>query len=136
VAAGATVRGVDLRPPAWEPTWAGEFLRLDLRERNACLAAVEGVDEVYHLTANMGGIGFIEAHKAEIVRDNTLIDTHMLEAARAGGVHSLGAIRRFTPYQSRNRRAGGRGEGRSCGIPAGRDVAMHRGASQGARHTS
>jgi nucleoside-diphosphate-sugar epimerase len=43
------------------------------------------MDHVYHLAANMGGIGFIEANKAEIVRDNTLIDTHMLEAARVAG---------------------------------------------------
>jgi nucleoside-diphosphate-sugar epimerase len=41
---------------------------------------------VYHLAANMGGIGFIETNRAPIVRDNTLIDTHMLEAARRNGV--------------------------------------------------
>jgi nucleoside-diphosphate-sugar epimerase len=43
------------------------------------------MDQVYHLAANMGGIGYIETNKAEIVRDNTLIDTHMLEAALAAG---------------------------------------------------
>jgi len=34
----------------------------------------------------MGGIGFIEAHKAEIMHDNVLIDMHMLKAARVNGV--------------------------------------------------
>jgi nucleoside-diphosphate-sugar epimerase len=33
----------------------------------------------------MGGIGFIETNKAEIVRDNTLINMHTIEAARASG---------------------------------------------------
>ena len=34
----------------------------------------------------MGGIGFIHSHKAEISRDNVLINTHTLEAARVNGV--------------------------------------------------
>jgi len=42
-------------------------------------------DEVYNLAANMGGIGFIESHKAVIMHDNVLINTHMLEAARVNG---------------------------------------------------
>jgi nucleoside-diphosphate-sugar epimerase len=41
---------------------------------------------VYALAANMGGIGFIHSHKAEISRDNVLINTHALEAARLNGV--------------------------------------------------
>jgi nucleoside-diphosphate-sugar epimerase len=34
----------------------------------------------------MGGIGFIESHKAEIVRDSSLINLHTIEAARENGV--------------------------------------------------
>ncbi len=44
------------------------------------------MDEVYGLAANMGGIGFIENNKAVIVRDNTLINLHTIEAARINGV--------------------------------------------------
>ena len=44
------------------------------------------MDEVYNLAANMGGIGFIESHKAEIMRDSALINLHMIEAARNNGV--------------------------------------------------
>jgi nucleoside-diphosphate-sugar epimerase len=58
---------------------------LDLRRWESCLEATSGMDHVYHLAANMGGIGFIEANKAVIVHDNTLINTHMLEAARRNG---------------------------------------------------
>ena len=85
VARGYWVRGVDVKLPEYEPTRAHVFERLDLRRWSACLQATRGVDEVYNLAANMGGIGFIEANKAAIVHDNVLINTHMLEAARLNG---------------------------------------------------
>lgn len=80
------VRGVDIKYPEFEPTSADEFLILDLRYRENCLKATEGVDEMFALAANMGGIGFIETHKAEIVRDNTMINIHSIESARLNGV--------------------------------------------------
>ena len=83
---GYTVRGVDLKRPDYEETRATEFELLDLRRLDACLIATRGVEEVYALAANMGGIGFINSHKAEISRDNVLIDAHLLEAARVNGV--------------------------------------------------
>jgi GDP-D-mannose 3',5'-epimerase len=83
---GHRVRGVDLKHPEYEPTAAAEFQLADLRQPAACLQATDGVEQVYHLAANMGGIGFIERNKAAIVHDNLLIDTHMLEAARANRV--------------------------------------------------
>jgi len=82
---GHSVRGVDVKPPEYEPSPVDEFHILDLRRWESCLEATTGIDHVYHLAANMGGIGFIEANKAVIVRDNTLINTHMLEAARHNG---------------------------------------------------
>ena len=85
VAAGYWVRGVDLDRPSFEPTRAQEFLRLDLRRATDCATAVRGVEEVYHLAANMGGMGFIEFNKAQIAHDNVLIDANMLEAARGAG---------------------------------------------------
>ncbi len=86
---GYRVRGVDLKEPEYEPTDAHEFEILDLRKWQNCRAVARGVDEVYALAANMGGIGFIETHKAEIVRDNTLINLHTIEAARVNGVKRL-----------------------------------------------
>jgi GDP-D-mannose 3', 5'-epimerase len=82
---GHSVRGVDVKPPEYEPSPVDEFHILDLRRWESCLEATTGIDHVYHLAANMGGIGFIEANKAVIVHDNTLINTHMLEAARHNG---------------------------------------------------
>lgn len=86
VGRGYWVRGVDIKKPEYEPTAAHEFALLDLRQWENCLQATKGVDEVYGLAANMGGIGFIENNKAEIVRDNTLINMHTIEAARVRGV--------------------------------------------------
>ncbi len=83
---GYWVRGVDIKEPEYEPTTAQEFEFLDLRRWPNCLQATRGIQEVYNLAANMGGIGFIEAYKAEIMHDNALINIHMLEASRLNGV--------------------------------------------------
>jgi GDP-D-mannose 3', 5'-epimerase len=82
---GYWVRGVDLEQPEFEASPADEFICLDLRRWENTLRAAEGIDEVYSLAANMGGIGFIETHKAEIMRDSALINLHMIEAARLNG---------------------------------------------------
>jgi nucleoside-diphosphate-sugar epimerase len=89
VARGYWVRGVDVKEPEYEPTAAHDFQLLDLRRWDNCLVATAGVEEVYALAANMGGIGFIHANRAEISRDNVLINTHTLEAARVNGVRRL-----------------------------------------------
>ena len=89
VADGYWVRGVDLKEPEFEPTRAHVFELLDLRRWSNCLLATRGIDEVYSLAANMGGIGFIEENKAVIMHDNVLINTHVLEAARRLGVSRL-----------------------------------------------
>src|SRR5690348_12443613 len=83
---GYWVRGVDIKAPDYEPTRAHEFETLDLTRWDNCLQATRGIDEVYGLAANMGGIGFIETNKAVIVRDNTLINLHTLEASRVNAV--------------------------------------------------
>src|SRR3989449_3869728 len=86
VAKGYWVRGVDVKYPEYEESPAQEFELLDLRRWANCLQATRGIQHVYNLAANMGGIGFIESHKAEIMHDNVLINIHMLEAARLNGI--------------------------------------------------
>jgi len=46
------------------------------------MQACQGVDQVYQLAADMGGIGYITVYHATIFRNNSLINSHMLEAAR------------------------------------------------------
>jgi GDP-D-mannose 3', 5'-epimerase len=83
---GYWVRGVDLKYPEFAETDADEFEILDLRRWDACLQATRGVEEVYALAADMGGMGFISAHHAQILYNNSLINLHTLEAARTNGV--------------------------------------------------
>jgi nucleoside-diphosphate-sugar epimerase len=83
---GYWVRGADIKEPEFTPIDADEFLLLDLRRWENCLKATEGVDEVYALAADMGGMGFISAHHAQILYNNSLINLHTLEAARENGV--------------------------------------------------
>ncbi len=83
---GFWVRGVDIKEPEFSSLDADEFLLLDLRRWENCLKATEGIDEVYALAADMGGMGFISAHHAQILYNNSLINLHTLEAARENGV--------------------------------------------------
>ena len=79
---GYWVRGVDIKFPEYSESNADEFELLDLRRWDSCLQATRGVDEIYNLAADMGGIGYITEFLADIARNNSLINTHMLEAAR------------------------------------------------------
>ena len=80
---GYWVRGVDVKLPEYENSPADEFEVLDLRRWDNCLMATRGgIDEVYNLAADMGGIGYITAFHADIARNNILINAHMLEASR------------------------------------------------------
>jgi GDP-D-mannose 3',5'-epimerase len=83
---GYWVRGADLKHPEYAPSEADEFTILDLRRWENCLRVTRGVEEVYALAADMGGMGFISRHHAKILHNNILISTHTLEAARENGV--------------------------------------------------
>jgi nucleoside-diphosphate-sugar epimerase len=83
---GYQVRAADLHLPAYEPSRADEFEVVDLREWENCLKVTRDVDEVYQLAADMGGIGYITAFRADVARNNVLINSHMLEAAFQNGV--------------------------------------------------
>jgi nucleoside-diphosphate-sugar epimerase len=83
---GYWVRGVDLKHPEYTSTKADEFEILDLRRWSDCLQATRGVEEVYAMAADMGGMGFISANHGRILHNNVLINTHTLEAARVNGV--------------------------------------------------
>ena len=78
---GFWVRGVDIKKPAFESSRADEFVIADLREPSNCRRVVEGVEEVYDLAADMGGMGFISKADCEVLRNNALINIHMAYTA-------------------------------------------------------
>lgn len=82
---GYWVRGVDIKYPEYQTSMAHEFIRLDLRNANNCRTACKDIQHVYHLAADMGGIGYISGAHATVARNNTLINIGMLDAARAFG---------------------------------------------------
>jgi nucleoside-diphosphate-sugar epimerase len=95
---GFTVRAVDIKPlhangDAEEGWWQihpeaeniDGLVHGDLKDFPNCHTAVDGIDDVYNLACNMGGIGFIEGHKAECML-SVLTNTQLLEAGRTQGV--------------------------------------------------
>ncbi len=90
---GYWVRGVDIKQPEFSPSAADEFQVLDLREPENCEAVVRlaggsvgGLDQVYQLAADMGGMGFIHAAESDIMRNNALININMVNAAANSGI--------------------------------------------------
>ena len=81
---GHYVRAVDIRYPKWEMSRADEFLLTDLRY--PAFHVFNNIDQVYHLAADMGGIGYIENYKAQIVFNNTMINMLTLKACQEKGV--------------------------------------------------
>jgi nucleoside-diphosphate-sugar epimerase len=78
---------VDIKPlNEWYQRTPGvDNLSLDLQDKNNCYLAADGVDAVFQLAADMGGMGFIENNRARCML-SVLTNTHMLMAARAQGV--------------------------------------------------
>jgi GDP-D-mannose 3', 5'-epimerase len=81
------VRAVDVKPlDEWyQVTDGAENLSLDLKDKANCMVAADGVDLVFQLAADMGGMGFIENNKA-LCMLSVLTNTHMLMAAQKKGV--------------------------------------------------
>lgn len=87
LAKGETVRAVDQKAKDqwWQLHPEAESLQLDLKYLENCRTSCKGVDKVYNLAADMGGMGFIETHKAECML-SVLVSTHMLVAAKEAAV--------------------------------------------------
>jgi nucleoside-diphosphate-sugar epimerase len=86
-AEGRPVRAVDHKPLSeWCQVFDGtENVVADLKLREACDRVCAGADQVFQLAADMGGMGFIEHHKA-LCMLSVLTNTHMLLAAVDAGV--------------------------------------------------
>ena len=84
---GYWVRAVDRKPSEhWYQTFnEAESYVADMSLLEPALKATKGIDVVYNLAADMGGMGFIETHKAECML-SVLTSTHVLQAAQRNGV--------------------------------------------------
>ena len=84
---GSDIRAVDIKPfnEWYQRSPKAENIKLDLQVKKSCERAVEGVDEIYNLAADMGGMGFIELNRG-LCMLSVLINTHLLMTARAAGV--------------------------------------------------
>ena len=83
------VTAADIVEPEFEPTAADEFKMLDLRRWEDCLEATKGIDFVYNLAADMGGIGYITASHAAHDRPryqdhDSLLDNLTIPSATVG----------------------------------------------------
>ena len=58
---------------------------LDLKSYDNCIKVTDGVDFIYNMACNMGGMGFIENNKAECML-SVLINTNLLRACLVNGV--------------------------------------------------
>ena len=87
VAQGRQVRAVDKKPLSewYQCSPQAENVSADLSRGEACEAAVRGIADIYNLAADMGGMGFIETHKAECML-SVLINTNLIVAATQAGV--------------------------------------------------
>lgn len=104
---GYWVRGADIKYPEFSMSPADDFVIADLRYKDCAEKAVtlkegEAFDEVYQLAANMGGMGFISFHDAEIMHDSALINLHVLEECRKTGVKKIFFSSSACAYPERN----------------------------------
>jgi nucleoside-diphosphate-sugar epimerase len=85
---GFWVRGVDLKRPEFSESAANEFIVGDLRDYITAARAVEGIDDVYQLAADMGGAGYIFTgdHDACVMHNSATINLNTVEAGRKAGV--------------------------------------------------
>jgi len=86
---GYWVRGVDIKPAGEAFTAVDDWITLDLRRPENCARALlvpGGLDEVYQLAANVGGMGYTAVEECEIMHDNALININMIHTAAKMGI--------------------------------------------------
>jgi GDP-D-mannose 3', 5'-epimerase len=88
---GYWVRAADVKQHEFSSTAADEFVLGDLRDQNIARAAVDGIDELYQLAADMGGAGYIFTgeHDAVVMHNSATINLNVLEFGYRAGVQKF-----------------------------------------------
>jgi len=84
------VRVADCRPiETWEQVVPGfDNVSLDLRDLEAVRQAVAGRATVFHLAADMGGVGFLLSHRVDCML-SVVIGANLVQAAAVEGVERI-----------------------------------------------
>ncbi len=90
LAQGHSVRAIDIKPfEEWYQRFdSAENVVANLELKDACYAAAEGMDRIYNLACNMGGMGFIQNNHA-LCMQSVLIQSHMVMACRDQNVPEI-----------------------------------------------
>lgn len=87
------VIGIDIKPPEYKSITkiSDDFLILDLRNQSSFnnLLNDVNIDEVYHLAADMGGMGYVHGKDAKILQNNSRIDLNVIDWAYKKNVKSF-----------------------------------------------
>ena len=90
---GYWVRGVDLKRNESQPVheYSDEFITGDLRNPQVCYEALENIEEVYQLAADMGGAGFVFTgeNDADIMHNSALVNMNIAHYACVRGVKKV-----------------------------------------------
>jgi nucleoside-diphosphate-sugar epimerase len=85
---GYWVRGADIKAHEYSKSAADEFRLADLCDQDDARAAVENIDEVYQLAADMGGAGYIFTgeHDAAVMHNSASINLNILHFGQRAGI--------------------------------------------------
>lgn len=83
------VRSIDIKDYQYGANLANEFLKADLTSFGNCLKATEGIEEVYQLAANMGGMGYISKEHIASFYNSDIINAYMAEACKRNKVKKV-----------------------------------------------
>ena len=88
---GFWVRGVDIKCHEFDESPADEFILGDLRNPDVVKCAVDGIEDVYQLAADMGGAGYIFTgeHDACVMHNSAMINLNIAEFGRLAGVSRI-----------------------------------------------
>ena len=69
-----------------------EIIDADMKTLDTCLIASKDKDVVMNLAAKVGGIEYNKNHSGTMFRDNIIMNTNMLEAARQNNVERFQVV--------------------------------------------
>lgn len=84
---GFWVRGIDTKYPLYRMSECDEFIQHDLCQPR--LDLFRDCETVYHLAANMGGVGFTVANRSDMMRDNAIMTVNIVDACEHSNVEKL-----------------------------------------------